>query len=382
MNIACFQNHCCGCGECVEVCPVDAISMEENEQGFLYPKVDEHACLDCGLCVKHCSFNTDSYDDKDSHKQKYYAIKHKDSQIRKASRSGGIFTAISDIILEKGGSVYGCQLIDSRVAQHIRATTKEERNAMRGSKYIQSDMRGIFSEVKADLEKGMWVLFSGTPCQVNAVRDFCKGSDCNKLVLIDVVCHGVPSPKVWGDYIDHICKKQKKVLVSADFRDKEKFGWADHRETFYFSDGTDYSDSIFKSLFYDHFILREACFDCPYKTLNRAGDLTIADCWGIAKHYPQFDDNKGVSLVLVNTEQGENLLSKVVEIDSMPVDIEKLLQPALERNWDIPKEYYQFWQHYRHRSFPAIVKKYVSKKPGLVRRAKNKLRRTLKKFIG
>lgn len=372
MNVSKFQNHCCGCGECFAICPLQAIEMQRDSGGFFYPKVDENKCVQCGKCVNHCMFNLELEEKVPRNVMSSYALKHRDPEVRAASRSGGIFTALSDLVLQSGGVVYGCTLENCREAVHMRATTRKQRDSFRGSKYIQSKIYDLFNSIRRDLESGLWVLFSGTACQVHAVKDFCKGVDA-KLLLVDIVCHGVPSPRVWGDYLDSICKQEKKQAVSADFRDKKRFGWADHKETITFSDGTVYSGDLFTKLFYSHLILREDCFSCPYKNLHRCGDISIADCWGVGKFYPEFSDDKGISLVLVNSEKGRSFFSKLENVSAIPVEIDKLLQPPLRENWDKPVQYAAFWSYYPRHSFDKTVKKFIEPKESVVIRLKVKV---------
>ncbi len=379
MNVSAYNQHCCGCGECYAICPVRAIDMQLNAQGFYYPVVDSVKCLECSKCTTHCSFNngtakSDAYSVINS-----YALKHIDEDIRAASRSGGVFTSLSDMFLDMNGVIYGCELQDCGKAIHTRATTKEQRDGFRGSKYIQSETYHIFEDVKKDVKNGLWVLFSGTSCQVNAVRDFCKDLDCSKLLLVDIVCHGVPSPMVWNDYLKYIEKKNKKKIVSVDFRDKAKFGWAAHKETFVFQDGSDISCDYFRKLFYDHLILRQDCFECPYRSLERISDITIADCWGIAEHYSTFDDNKGVSLVLVNSEKGQSFYNRISDAEYINVDIKKLMQPPLKENWQIPTVYNEFWDFYNKNSFKKVVEKYVEKRPRKIAKLKYFIRSNLAK---
>lgn len=385
MNIGSYQNHCCGCGECFAICPVQAITMTPSKEGFIYPVVDESKCIHCSKCINRCTFNCKNPIGNQGELLGVYAVKHTNPEIRAASRSGGVFTALSDIILDAGGVVYGCKLLNCCDAVHVRATTKEERDAMRGSKYIQSKTYGIFVAVKNDLKSGRWVLFSGTACQVHAVADFCKDVDCSKLLLVDIVCHGVPSPKVWADYLQYLSKVNNKQIAAVDFRDKKKFGWADHRETVLFTDGSEFSGNIFKDLFFSHYVLRKACFACPYKNLHRVGDITIADCWGIAQHYSEFDDNKGVSLVLVNTEKGTKFFGQLKETENIPVDIEKLMQPSLKKNWDVPTGFDAFWKFYHSHSFSKVIDKYVLKKEcyavRVLKKIKTVLRRVENNFI-
>lgn len=377
-NISDYHKHCCGCGECITVCPKHAITMRQNKHGFLYPDVNPHLCVQCGLCLKHCAFNKFQNVAVCTPKTSF-AVKHTEETVRRESRSGGVFTALSDWILEQNGVVYGCKLFNNTIARHCRATTAKERDEFRGSKYIQSNTQSVFDAVKEDLKCGRWVLFSGTACQVAAISEYCKNMDCNRLVLVDVVCHGVPSPKVWRDYLRYMEKKVKANVIAVDFRDKKRFGWAEHMETFQFDDGSICSDMVFRKLFYDHYILRPSCFECPYKSLNRVSDITIADCWGIRTHYPDFDDNKGVSLVLVNSPKGQYIYDELRNIEQISVDLEKLMQPCLKENWPKPVDYDDFWEFYHRHSFNKVIKKYVLHQPEWYKSVGHFLRRAIRK---
>ncbi len=379
-SISQYKSHCCGCGACAAICPVLAITLKRNRNGFLYPTIDDKKCIGCGKCAKYCAFNASNTGNQ---LQLSYAVKHTDETVRENSRSGGIFTSLSDLILDRDGAVYGCKLDGCTKAVHGRAATKAERDAFRGSKYIQSETHEVFAAVKQDLQNGLWVLFSGTPCQVGAVQRFCADVNSDKLLLVDIVCHGVPSPLVWADYLDYCAKSNKKKVLSVDFRDKKRFGWAAHEETVVFEDQSTVSGHIFRKLFYDHLILRKDCFSCPYRSLERVGDITIADCWGIRQHYPDFDDDRGVSLVLVNSDKGREFFSKAKDISVLPVEIDKLMQPALQENWEYPSAYDEFWKYYHTHPFWFVVNKYVSQLPSqnliirILRRGKAIIRRAI-----
>lgn len=225
---------CCGCTACASVCNHDAITMEPDALGFLYPKVDESRCTDCGLCEKVCAFNNNYDTSLNLPKPDAYAARHKDMDEIMKSRSGAAFAAISDYILEQGGVVYGAGYKDHFRVAHKRATTKEERDEFRGSKYVQSDLSGVFRLIKQDLKNGLTVLFSGTPCQTSGLNSYVGKKLRENLVLIDIVCHGVPSPYIWRDYIAYLEKNQGAPIVWVNFRDKQKYGWAAHHETFKF----------------------------------------------------------------------------------------------------------------------------------------------------
>lgn len=382
MNVLAFGDLCCGCGTCCVVCPVQAISMECNNKGFYHPVVDNQKCVNCLQCVRYCAFsNTDKKQTRNS-LLGAFALKHADSDVRAASRSGGVFTALSDRVLDMDGVVYGCKLINNREAVHIRATSKEERDQFRGSKYIQSKMFDVFEAIKTDLNQGRWVLFSGTGCQVDAVASYCRNLNCDKLLLLDIVCHGVPSSRVWSDYLDYLEEKHGKKIVSVDFRDKKNFGWNAHKETVVFEDDSSYSGNIFTKLFYSHNIIRKCCFDCPYKNLHRVGDISIADCWGVAQHYAEFDDDKGVSLVMVNTEKGKQFFEQLSDTEYIEVEINKLLQPPLKENWPVPVEYDRFWRYYRRHPFEKTVKQFVLGQESLARRAVRKVYYSIRRSCG
>lgn len=228
---------CCGCTACASICTHDAIKMEPDGLGFLYPKVDESKCVECGLCEKVCQFN-DNYDKTLNYPTPIaYAARHKDVEEIMKSRSGAVFVALSDYILEQGGIIYGAGYKDHFRVAHKRATNKTERDEFRGSKYVQSDLRGVFKLVKEDLKNGMTVLFTGTPCQTSGLNAYVGKKLRQKLILVDIVCHGVPGPYIWRDYIAFLEKKQGKKIIVVNFRDKALFGWRDHKESYLFEGG-------------------------------------------------------------------------------------------------------------------------------------------------
>lgn len=291
---------------------------------------------------------------------KSFAVKHKDLDVRMASRSGGCFTAISDYVLEKGGVVYGCRLDERLIAVHDRAVCKEERNKFRGSKYVQSDKKETFVNIKEDLKAGKWVLFSGTTCEVAGIQSFLANTDCSKLILVDILCHGVPSPLLWERYKRYCEAKVGNPALAADFRDKRKFGWASHLETIRFQGGREYSSKDFASIFYCHLGLRPSCYHCPYKSTNHPSDFTLADCWGIDRHLPAFNDNKGASLLLVNTEKAVKLFDIICHnLNYVEVDIKDYMQLPLRMACHVDlRKRKQFWEDFQSQPFSLIVDKY------------------------
>lgn len=312
---------------------------------------------------------------------KVYAVRHKDEAIRAASRSGGIFTAISDDILDNGGVIYGCALTDDFQAVHIRVEDKNGRDAMRGSKYIQSKIGDTYKKVRADLEVGRRVLFSGTSCQVAGLKRF-LGKEYEKLLCVDIVCHGVPSTAVWKAYLNWQENRAKAKVMAVNFRNKEDFGWRDHVETLTMDNNKQVHSRVFKELFYGHHVLRQCCYECPFKSIMHPGDITIADYWGIEKASPELDDNKGVSLVLVNNDKGEKVFEKIKEeLIYRRTRIEDSMQPPLKAPFPKPENREQFWTDFRSKDFGYIARKYGGysvfiRTKRLMRKVKKKLLRS------
>lgn len=228
---------CCGCSACASVCAHNAIVMQPDALGFLYPKVNKDLCVGCGLCERVCSFNPNYDKTMNLALPNAYAVRHKNMDEIERSRSGAAFVAISDYILENGGVVYGAGYAEHFRVIHKRATSKEERDEFRGSKYVQSDLNNVFRQVKEDLKNGLIVLFSGTPCQTSGLNSFVGKKLRDNLFLVDIVCHGVPSPYIWDDYLNFLEKKQGQKICWVNFRDKQEFGWTAHKETFKFVNG-------------------------------------------------------------------------------------------------------------------------------------------------
>ena len=233
---------------------------------------------------------------------------------------------------------------------------------MRGSKYIQSRMGGCFAQVKSDLEQGRKVLFSGTSCQISGLKGYLK-KDYQNLLLVDIVCHGVPSPLVWKEYLTWNEKKFGGKIVKVDFRNKNHFGWAAHVESLWIKKGNknkQIDSRVFRKLFYGHYILRPSCYKCPYRTTNHPSDITIADYWGIDKAVPGFNDNKGVSLVLINNEKGLGVfLGLEGNVTVRSALIEDSMQKPFYENPKRPKNRELFWSEFNTLPFDKVVQKYA-----------------------
>ena len=288
---------------------------------------------------------------------KTYAVKHKDSTIRELSRSGGIFTALSDKVLNDGGIVYGCVLTENFEALHIRASSAKDRNRMRGSKYIQSTMGDVFRQVKGDLNNGSKVLFSGTSCQVAGLRSYLQ-KEYENLICVDIVCHGVPSPLVWKKYLEWQEQKNNGKITAVEYRNKTDYGWRDHVESLWFENKR-VDSRIFTTLFYGHMIVRPCCYKCPYKDVVHPGDITIADYWGIEKVAPKFDDDKGVSLVIINSDKGNDMFKVTSgDLEYCATELSSSIQTPLIGPYDAPDKREQFWSDFDKKSFNYIVKQY------------------------
>lgn len=379
MNLAVDKSKCCACTACKNICPKQAIEMFPDDKGFLYPKINENKCIKCGLCEKVCFYNT-GYKTLDDHLNKIetYAIKHKDFNIRMNSRSGGIFTALSDYILDNNGVIYGVGYKENFIVCYKRAETKEERNEFRGSKYVQSELNDIFKQVKNDLENDRWVLFSGTPCHVAGLVKYLEKNKYEKLLLVDIICHGVPSPKIFNDYINYIENKYNGKINNFNFRDKT-LGWDQSIESFEINQKK-YLQRIYSCLFGSGLIFRETCYNCQFTNLNRPSDITIGDCWGIAENKPDIDDNNGVSLVIINTEKGKVIQDSVLsKLEYYIIDINDYLQPRLKKPNKRNKKVDTFWEDYLNNSFDYIVKKYAT--ITILGRVKRKIKKIFFKII-
>lgn len=350
------KKDCCGCNACKNICPVHAISMVEDEQGFSYPEIDEEVCIDCGLCNRTCGFYT-----HDKVEIKAYGVKHNDINQRVSSRSGGAFVAFSDWILKNKGAIYGAVVCDNFSVRHIRSLNHNGQMMMKKAKYVQSDTSDTFINVKNDLDNGKYVLYTGTPCQIAGLKKYLLtlNVDTKKLYTCDLICHGVPSPLVWKDYVNYVQSKANKTISHIEFRDKE-FGWDSHCESFTFI-GTEkkYVSKDYTNLFYKHVMFRPSCYNCKFANTNRVGDITLGDFWGIEKNNEAFNDNKGVSLVLCNTEKGKKLFDMTKrDLKYFSCDINNCLQPTLQRPSTPSNKLNDFWKDYQTKNFKYILNKY------------------------
>lgn len=320
------KKNCTGCRMCEQICPVNAIEMVENKEGFLEPKVIEEKCINCGLCAKRCPQLNNIHEKEE--KAKAYAAKNRNLSELKQSSSGGLFSIFANYIIENNGAVYGCAFNKEFKAEHIRVDNKEDLNKLRGSKYVQSNTKNTFKQVKEDLQNNQLVLYTGTPCQIAGLKSF-LGKDYDNLLTIDLICHGVPSQKLFSKYLEFLESKYKSKILEYEFRSKEKNTWGLNLKIRFENGKVKYIparlDPYYKS-FLNGDTYRESCYNCKYASINRIGDITLADYWGIEKEHPDFYDEKGVSAIIVSSKKGQEFFEKIKNnIDFIESTIEKLM---------------------------------------------------------
>ena len=354
------SKRCSFCSACISVCPVSAIEIKKDDNYCDYPIINKQKCISCGACARVCHIINQPTKFQPN---RGIALRIKNGEDLYASTSGGAFTAISDYILSKNGIVFGAVFDESWNCIHTSAENTQTRNLMRGAKYIQSNIKGIHTQVIEALRKNKTVLFTGTPCQVASVRNMVDKEciDESKLILIDIVCHGVASERYLQDHISRLTKKKGKV-ASYRFRSKD-VGWHGYNVRVDFSDGTYYLNNKYSNeyaeLYFSSLIMRTSCLTCPYTTLKRVGDITMADFWGIEKLDKSFDDNYGVSCVLINSLKGELLLSNIQDkilYKEFPLDC--CIQPNMKSPVCLSIEADKFKRDYKLYGFAFCAKKY------------------------
>lgn len=362
-----LKNQCYGCGACRNICPVSAISMEEDEEGFLYPVIRQEKCIDCGMCKNICPYHggTGETLSESPCTQTYFAVQHKNPAVVAESSSGGMFTALSDCVLGCGGIVYGAAFDHAFKVAHERAETQEQRNAFRGSKYIQSSMDRVYRLIQEDLEQNRLVLFTGTPCQAAGVRNYIlqKRGTLDRLVLCDFICHGAASPKVWESYLQYFKEKYDGGLTQYAFRNKRN-GWKQGAPLLKTKD-SDISDEYarkksFLQLYRTCYLSRPSCYACQYAGYSRCSDITIGDFWNIGSVCPSMDDNTGTSQVLVNTETGRKWFDLCWDtIKCCECGKKDVWQPHLEYPANVNfRKREKFWENCRTLPFERVLKKY------------------------
>jgi len=359
------KEDCCGCSACCNICAKQAITMKPDEEGFLYPEIDQSLCVDCSRCTAICPLiHEGNY--KEGITPHFYAARHKSQEVLRQSTSGGAFTAISDAILRQNGVIYGADFDEAFRVLHKRAETSEQRDRMRISKYAQSDMMDTYSQIKIDLTDGRIVLFTGTPCHAAGLRGFMGNTPLlDKLFICDLICHSIPSPLIWEEYKRMLERENGGKLVSVQFRSK-KDGWSRENSNKGFLFTTDrkaevQEDDRFYQLFFKvGAITRLSCSQCRFTDIHRASDLTIADYFGIEKYSPEWFNPLGVSLILVNSPKGTALFDQcrqdLIE-EERPKEEAIDEQKRLSEPSPLPANRRRFWEDYRSFGFEYVIGK-------------------------
>lgn len=351
------KKKCCGCGACSQICPKGAIALISDAEGFCYPEADKAKCVGCGLCDRVCPV-LNAPKPSDDVPVSVHAALVEDAELRMASSSGGIFTALARTVIARGGEVYGAAFAPDFSVHHRAAQSAEDLAALRGSKYVQSDMDGCYRQAKASLDAGRRVLFSGTACQIAGLHRF-LGRDYDNLLTVDVLCHGVPSPKAWRAYIRQAQQRRGAQLLRANFRSKDT-GWMRFAMKLEFANGesecTPFPEDAYMQAFLRNYSLRPSCYACRFKGMNRPSDITLGDCWDIRQVDETMHDDKGTSVILVRTEKGQRALDETENLRMKQTELDRALPPAADSRRSVvahPRRA-SFFRSLTEDTFPAV----------------------------
>ena len=360
------KNDCSGCSACMNKCPRHCIQMKESSEGFQYPEIQTELCIQCGLCEKVCPILS-LKKQKEEYRQAW-GVTTKDRQILLESSSGGLFSALAQKVLDEGGCVFGAAFTrDYQHVNHIMIERPEDLADLRGSKYLQSQINDVYVQVQEQLRQQRKVLFSGTPCQIAGLKCF-LGCEDDHLILVDVICHGVPSSILWQRYLLNIENKEGGCVESVNFRNKKE-GWkrfgleimTDQGKILYQS----LQESSYMKMFLKDFCLRESCYQCKIKEIGAVSDITIGDFWGVEKVAPEIDDFLGVSVAFIHTKKGLSYFNKVKKsMTALQVDFDQAqnYNPAIQHSAQRPKERETFYTDFKTLSWKEMEKKYVKDK--------------------
>lgn len=356
---------CSGCMACKDACPTSSIHLETFDDGFIYPVVNPDTCVNCNKCLNVCPVHTIN---KNNERQVLYSGVAKDIVKVFAASSGGVFGAIAEKLIEEGYYVCGAAWDSGMNLNHTLISTVEELNRLLKSKYVQSNIEGIYTRINALLRDGKKVFFVGTPCQVSALKNYTNNHE--NLLTADIICHGVPSQRMFNDYISYLNYINGGKVIDFSFRVKNnKFKHAHGYRYTYEKNGKHktvegiYSDSPYYYAFKTYMIFRESCYECKYATTNRVGDITLGDFWSIEKYDPKANSDIGVSLVISNSERGSEAIRK---IDSVSFR-EYPLSYGIETNYSLskvtkrPDTYDEIMEFYKENGFEKTAIKYFSR---------------------
>jgi coenzyme F420-reducing hydrogenase beta subunit len=359
------KSKCCGCTACYSICPKNAIFMQEDEEGFKYPVVDREKCINCNLCEKVCPYKNEYTSKKILKEILTFGGWINDEEIRKNSTSGGIFTAISEKILDNGGLVCGAIYDNSLNVKHTIVDNLNDLKKINGSKYVQSDMGDNFKKIKEYLNNKKDVLFSGTPCQIAGLNLY-LGKEYDNLYTCDIVCHGVPSPKVFNKYKNELEIKNNSKLLEINFRNKIT-GWKNYSFSAKFENSEEYiqkaSNNEYMKAFLNDIDLRKSCPTCKFAKLPRYSDFTLGDFWGVSKYYSELDEfDKGTSLILVYTEKGKRLLEES-NVFIKQCDLKKSIKynPSILKHNKANKNREKFLKNIDEKNIEELLKLYEVK---------------------
>lgn len=311
---------CNGCEACKYICPVNAIEIVEDIEGFKYPRIDESKCIKCNKCKNYCS----NFNNINKKSMAYRGI-NKNKEDLEISSSGGIFLAVARKIIEENGIVFGVRYDEELNVIHDYADNIEKVKEFCGSKYVRSDIKESYINVKKFLEEGKEVLFTGTSCQVQGLNVF-LGKKYENLLTMDIICHANPSPKVFKLYKEELEKTRNKKIKNIYFRAKKE-GWRKQMPVIVYEDGSDEKEKTYMTSFLKEIINRPSCYSCKFASENRISDITIGDFWGVEKIEPELDENLGVSILLINTDQGKKYLDKLQDrIDLREINFDEIRQ--------------------------------------------------------
>lgn len=319
---------CCGCAACVDACPAGALRMVADQEGFRYPKADTVQCVRCGRCETVCPVGRERCGDHN--RRICLGARAKEVDVRLGSTSGGVFPVLAEYVLRQGGAVFGAAFDGSMEVVHREARSLMELEPMKQTKYVQSRLDGIYRRVEALLQKGIQVLFCGTPCQAYGLKCF-LGREYPRLILADLVCYGVPSPGIWRDYITFL-ERRYGPLTAFSFRYKRN---RDHGHTrAYTAGGSEYaadlSQDLYCGMYFSALTIRPSCHSCEFASPDRESDFTLGDFWGVEKVRPEADDGMGISLVILHTDKAQRIWSELQEFfEWFPCEETAALQPRL-----------------------------------------------------
>jgi len=372
--VLCNIENCTGCGACVNICSKDCIKLQSDKSGFLLPHINEKECICCGRCDAVCPM-LHPIERENFSIPVCYAGWNKDAKVRRNSTSGGVFSALAEYVISMGGIVCGVILDDELRPYHTVATSLDEIETMRGSKYLQSDTRSIFRQVKEALLSDKYVLFSGCPCQVVGLYAFLANKKYQKLITCEVVCHGVASVAVFDWYKAYLEKRADSLIVDVNFRSK-KYGWTNSASSFLYVNGTMKTikarDSLFMRAFYASLCVRKSCVKCSYASLPRVADITIGDYWrSVVQNYPKRERQQGISLILENNEKAtifisalrDKIFCKPITLQDVTMgntNISSLGKANLKRNEFLSEYEYSDVRDMMTKYFPITLKSRVS----------------------